>query len=105
AAGGAAAPQGAVLRLMKVFQEAGISVDGTFQLMQDSGLITVVASPRMTVAAGQTGYMLAGQELPIQSQSIVNSAAQTTTTYKPVGVQLYITPQAMGHDSVKLHAI
>src|SRR5213078_2755972 len=105
--GGTAADagEGSVLRLMKVFQGAGISVDGTFQLLAESGLINVVAAPRMTVAAGQTGYMLAGSELPIQSATIVNNAQQTTTTYKPVGVQLYITPQALGDDSVKLHAI
>src|SRR5439155_2500739 len=97
--------EGSILRLMQVFQDAGISIDATFQLMAETGLINVLASPRMTVAAGQTGYMLAGSELPIQSSTIVNAVSQTTTTYKPVGVQLYITPQAMGPDSVKLHAI
>jgi type II secretory pathway component GspD/PulD (secretin) len=97
--------EGSILRLMQVFQDAGISIDATFQLMAETGLINVVASPRMTVAAGQTGYMLAGSELPIQSSTVVNAVSQTTTTYKPVGVQLYITPQAMGPDSVKLHAI
>jgi len=96
---------GSVLHLMKVFQDAGISVDATFQLMAESGLINVVASPRMTVAVGQTGYMLAGSELPIQSTTYTNGTSQTTTTYKPVGVQLYITPQATAPDSVKLHAI
>jgi type II secretory pathway component GspD/PulD (secretin) len=107
ATGGAseAVGDGSVLTLMKVFQDAGISVDATFQLLSESGLINVVASPRMTVAAGQTGYMLAGSELPIQSSTVVNSAETITTSYKPVGVQLYITPQAMGPDSVKLHAI
>jgi Flp pilus assembly secretin CpaC len=92
ATGGATDPAGAgnsgILRLMRVFQDAGVSVDVTFQLMAETGLINVVASPRMTVAAGQTGYMLAGQELPIQQVAIVNSAQQTSTTYKPVGVQL-----------------
>jgi general secretion pathway protein D len=97
--------EGSILRLMQVFQDAGISIDATFQLMAETGLINVVASPRMTVAAGQTGYMLAGSELPIQSSTIVNAVSQISTTYKPVGVQLYITPQAMGPDSVKLHAI
>ena len=97
--------EGSVLRLMKVFQDAGVSVDATFQLMAESGLINVVASPRMTVAVGQTGYMLAGSELPIQQSTVVNNAVQTSTSYKPVGVQLYITPQALGPDSVKLHAI
>jgi general secretion pathway protein D len=49
--------------------------------------------------------MLAGQELPIQSANIVNNVLQTATQYKPVGVQLYITPQAVGDHRVKLHTI
>ena len=97
--------QGSVLNLMQTFADAGISLDASFQILADVGLIKVVSEPRMTVATGQTGYMLAGQELPIQSANFVNNAIQTTTTYKPVGVQLYITPQAVGAESVKLHAI
>lgn len=102
---GAAPAQGSVLKLMRTFADAGISADISFQLLSEAGLIKVVSSPRMTVAVGQTGYMLAGQELPIQSVNIVNNVLQTTTTYKPVGVQLYITPQAISDRSVKLHAI
>lgn len=100
-----ASAEGSILKLMQVFQDAGISIDATFQLMAETGLINVVASPRMTVAAGQTGYMLAGSELPIQSSTIANGAVTQATSYKPVGVQLYITPQALGPDTVKLHAI
>ena len=74
-------------------------------MLAESGLIRVVSSPRMTVAAGQTGYMLAGQELPIQSTNIAANVLTASTTYKPVGVQLYITPQAVGPDRIKLHAI
>ncbi|HTL28010.1 MAG TPA: hypothetical protein VL282_02265 [Tepidisphaeraceae bacterium] len=105
AASGATPFNGSVIKLMQVFQEAGLSLDASFQLLADNGLIRVVSSPRMTVAAGQTGYLLAGQELPIQSANFVNNVLQTTTTYKPVGVQLYITPQAVGPDRVKLHTI
>jgi type II secretory pathway component GspD/PulD (secretin) len=103
--GGSAPVQGSALRLMRSFADAGVSLDVTFQLLADAGLINVVSSPRMTVAVGQTGYMLAGQELPIQSANIVNNVLQTATEYKPVGVQLYITPQAVGDHRVKLHTI
>lgn len=96
---------GSVIHLMQQFQSLGLSLDASFQLLADNGLIRVVSAPRMTVAAGQTGYLLAGQELPIQSASFVNNVLQTSTTYKPVGVQLYITPQAVGPDRVKLHTI
>ena len=101
----AAPVQGSVLRLMQAFQSAGVSVDVSFQLLAEAGLIQVVSAPRMTVAVGQTGYMLAGQEIPIQSTSIANNVVQVGTQYKPVGVQLYITPEAAGRDRVKLHTI
>jgi type II secretory pathway component GspD/PulD (secretin) len=97
--------QGSILTFMKIFEKAGISTEVSLQLLADSGMIKLVSSPRMTVAAGQTGYMLAGQELPVQSSSIVNGALTISTQYKPVGVQLYITPQAVGADRVKLHTI
>jgi type II secretory pathway component GspD/PulD (secretin) len=103
--GSSTQPQGSVLRLMQAFSDAGVSVDVSFQLLADAGMINVVSSPRMTVAVGQTGYMLAGQELPIQSANIINNVLQTTTSYKPVGVQLYVTPQAVGPSRVKLHTI
>lgn len=105
AVGSTTPTQGSALRLLEVFQDAGISVDFTFQLLAESGLIQVVSAPRMTVAVGQTGYMLAGQELPIQSLNIVNNLVQSTTQYKPVGVQLYITPQAASDERIKLHTI
>ena len=103
--GGTAPVQGSVLHLVQTFSAAGVSADVSLQLLAESGLIHVVSSPRMTVSVGQTGYMLAGQELPIQSANIVNNVLQTATTYKPVGVQLYITPQAAGPEWVKLHTI
>ncbi|HEY2589897.1 MAG TPA: type II and III secretion system protein [Tepidisphaeraceae bacterium] len=103
---GSSAPvQGSVLRLLQVFQSAGVSLDISFQLLADAGLIQVVSEPRMTVAVGQTGYLLAGQEVPIQSTNVVNNVLQIGTTYKPVGVQLYITPEAAGPARVKLHTV
>lgn len=97
--------QGSVITLMRVFEDAGISIEASIQLLSEAGLIQIVSEPRMTVAVGQTGYMLAGQELPITSTVVNGNTVQTAVTYKPVGVQLYITPQAVGAGSVKLHTI
>jgi type II secretory pathway component GspD/PulD (secretin) len=97
--------QGSVLHLMQAFQSAGVSVDVSFQLLSEAGLIKVVSEPRITVAVGQTGYMLAGQEIPIQCTTVTNNATMVATSYKPVGVQLYITPEAAGPERVKLHTI
>jgi len=98
--------QGSVLRLLQVFQDAGISLDATFQALADTGLVNVVSAPRMTVAAGQSAYMLAGQELPIQSAKVSNDRLVTErTSYKPVGVQLHVTPKVVGPNSVELHVI
>ncbi len=97
--------QGSVITLMQTFADHGISLDTQFELLAEAGLINVVSSPRLTVAEGQTGYMLAGQELPIQEVNIVNNNIHASTKYKPVGVQLYITPQAIGGGMIKLHTV
>ena len=99
--------QGGVIRLLQVFEKAGMKIDTTIRILADTGLVKVVASPRMTAALGKTAYMLAGQELPIQSARYVNEDQLITekTTYKPVGVQLYVTPQVAGRETVKLHVV
>jgi type II secretory pathway component GspD/PulD (secretin) len=96
---------GSVVDLMQASKDAGLSLEASFQLLAQNGLIKVVSAPRMTVAVGQTGCLQAGQELPIQNAVVANNAVTTSTTYKPVGVQLYITPQAAGADRLKLHTI
>ena len=75
--------QGSVLHLMQAFESAGVSVDVSFQLLAEAGLIQIVSEPRMTVAVGQTGYMQAGQEIPIQSTNIANNAVVLSATVLP----------------------
>lgn len=103
---GDAAFQGSSMRIFQVFGDSGISVDVTFQALADAGLIKEVASPRMTVVEGQTGSMIAGQERPITSATFsTNTIITEKTTYRPVGVQLHVTPQAIGDDQVKMHVL
>ncbi len=98
---------GGALRLMQVLQDAGITLDATFEALASTGLIKVVAAPRMTVDAGQTASMEAGQELPIETAIIRNEGRLVTQklVYKPIGVKFYITPQAVGTGTIKLHVI
>lgn len=103
---GASAFQGSSLRIFQVFGNSGITLDAVFQALADTGLIREVASPRMTVLANNTGTMLAGQEIPINTARFAtNTIITEKTTYRPVGVQLYVTPQTIGQDSVKLHVL
>ena len=98
--------QGSTMRLLQVFGQSGLSADITFQALAETGYVKEVASPRMTVVAGRTGYMLAGQELPISSARLSNDNIITEkTTYKPIGVQLYITPQNIGDGDVRMHVL
>jgi type II secretory pathway component GspD/PulD (secretin) len=98
---------GGAMRLMQVMQSAGITLDLTFQALANSGMVKVVAAPRMTVDSGQTAYMQAGQEMPIQTAEIHREQAVVTRKliYKPIGVQMHVTPRATGTDSVKLHVV
>ncbi len=100
------ADPGGALRLMQIFSDAGITLDATFEALAKEGLVKVVASPRLTVASGETASMLAGQELPVQSAKISNDQFITQKlTYKPIGVQLHITPRTVGPETVKMHVV
>ncbi|MEM1011955.1 MAG: hypothetical protein AAGI46_07005 [Planctomycetota bacterium] len=97
--------QGSIVSVMQVLQEVGINLDASFELLAETGLIRVVSEPRLTVSEGDTGYLLAGQEVPIQSADLAKGILTAKTQYKPVGVQLYVTPQVIGEGHVRLHAL
>lgn len=97
---------GGMLNLVGMLQSAGIGIDITLEALERTGMVKVVSQPRMTVEAGQPAYMMAGQELPIREGRLTNDKFVTEKiSYKPVGVQLHITPQSIGEDSVKLHIL
>jgi len=98
---------GGAMKLMRAFQSAGVTLDVTFQALASTGMVKVVAAPRMTVDSGQTAYMQAGQEMPIQTAEIHQNDTVVTRklVYKPIGVQLHVTPRATGNDSIKLHVV
>ena len=97
---------GGMLNLVGELQKVGVGIDVTLEALERSGMVKVVSQPRMTVEAGQPAYMMAGQELPIREGRLTNDKFVTEKiTYKPVGVQLHITPQSIGEESVKLHIL
>ena len=97
---------GTAMRLVQVFGKSGINASATIQALANTNMAKMIAEPRMTVASGKTAYMLAGQELPVTSGRLSNDNLVTEkTSYKPIGVQLYITPLVIGPDAVKLHIV
>lgn len=97
---------GSALNLMQTFGRSGWSANATIQALGATGLVKLVSEPRMTVSAGKTAYILTGQEIPLSSARISNDMFITEkTVYKPVGVQLHVTPTVVGPDSVKLHIL
>jgi len=98
---------GGAMRLIQIMEKAGVRLDLTFQALVSSGMVKVVAAPRMTVDSGQTAYMQAGQEMPVETAEVHQADVVVTRklVYKPIGVQLHVTPQATGTDSVKLHVV
>ena len=97
---------GGMLNLVGMLQDAGIGIDVTLEALAKTGMVKVVSQPRMTVEAGQPAYVMAGQEIPIREGRITNDKFITEKiSYKPVGVQLHITPLSIGQETVKLHIL
>ncbi|MCD6365219.1 MAG: hypothetical protein J7M14_05025 [Planctomycetes bacterium] len=104
--GGTMADPSAAMRVLDTFGNSGWSLDATMQAMEETGLVKMISRPSMTVTAGKTAHFMAGEERPVASARYTdNNLVTEKTTYKPVGVQLTVTPEIVGPDTVKLHVI
>jgi len=75
------------------------NADTIFDVMDDEGLISVLAEPNLTAMSGETASFLAGGEFPIPITSTNN---QTSVQFKQFGVSLAFTPTVVGESRINL---
>lgn len=77
------------------------SIDAVLNVLDQEGLVTMLAEPNLTAMSGQTASFLAGGELPIP---VPQSGTTSTITieYKPFGVSLDFTPTVLADNRISL---
>lgn len=85
-------------RIVSSIRTDKFQADTVFDVMDDEGLITVLAEPNLTAMSGETASFLAGGEFPIPVTNDNNTAIQ----FKQFGVSLAFTPTVVGNNRINL---
>lgn len=86
-------------RIVSSFANSSVSVDTVIDLMDDEGLITILAEPNLTAMSGETASFLAGGEFPIP---VAQEEGKTTIEFKQFGVALAFTPTILSRNRINL---
>ncbi len=78
----------------------GWNLNAVLDLLDDEGLITLLAEPNLTALSGETASFLAGGEFPIL---VPQGDNQVTIEFKKFGVSLSFTPTIIGNERINLH--
>ena len=86
-------------RIVSSFSNRSLSADTVIELLDDEGLITVLAEPNLTAMSGETASFLAGGEFPIP---VAQDGGVTSIEFRQFGVGLSFTPTILGERRVNL---
>jgi pilus assembly protein CpaC len=76
-----------------------LSVQNLLDLLEDQGLVTMLAEPNLTALTGETASFLAGGEFPIP----VPDDDKVVIEFKKFGVSLSFTPTILNDNRINLH--
>lgn len=99
AAGGIIVPADGQDRIASLYNGESVTVDTVLDLMDDEGLITILAEPNLTAMSGETASFLAGGEFPIP---VAQEEGKTTIEFKQFGVSLAFTPTILSRNRINL---
>ncbi|MFH1022160.1 MAG: secretin N-terminal domain-containing protein [Planctomycetota bacterium] len=77
-------------------------LDNYIRLLITKGKAKILSSPNLIVSAGNEASIITGEEVPIQSATVVSGSVSTTTQFKSVGIKLLVTPLQITHTSALL---
>jgi general secretion pathway protein D len=78
------------------------TLDHFIRLLVTAGNAQILSSPNIIVATGNQASIVTGEDVPIQSATVVSGSVSTTTIFKRVGIKLYVTPLQVTDDMARL---
>lgn len=81
------------------YAKGGHSLQAMLDVLDQEGMISILAEPNLTAVSGETASFLAGGEFPIPVKQDNDS---TTVEFKPFGVALDFTPTVLANDRISI---
>ncbi len=78
---------------------AGIDLASALDVLEQDGVVTMLAEPNLTALTGETASFLAGGEFPI---AVASGLGQTTIEFKQFGVGLSFTPTVVDGNRITI---
>ncbi len=90
------------LLTIRSFAAGDYALDTFVRLLVTKGRAKILSSPNLVVGAGSEGSIITGQEVPIQSATIISGSLNTTTQFKRVGIKLRVNLLQITNDTARL---
>ncbi|MDN5844401.1 MAG: type II and III secretion system protein family protein [Alcaligenaceae bacterium] len=81
------------------YSKSGRSIQAMLDVLDEEGMISILAEPNLTAVSGETASFLAGGEFPIPVKQDEDSM---TVEFKPFGVALDFTPTVLSDDRISI---
>jgi type II secretory pathway component GspD/PulD (secretin) len=78
------------------------SLDSVIRLLKSKGKAEILAEPNILATQGFEAHVRAGEKYPIQTATFNSNVLAITTAFEPTGVDLFITPELIGKDAVRM---
>lgn len=75
-------------------------LQGQIRLLEEEGLLSILAEPNLSAISGEQAGFLAGGEIPIPSS--IDENGNVVVTFRPFGVSLNFRPIVMSNDRISL---
>lgn len=95
------AGQGSNINL-RPFSPGDYAFDVFVRLLMTRGKAKILSSPNLLVAAGSEASIITGQEVPVQSATVVGTSSNITTQFKRVGIKLRVGLLQITNDTARI---
>jgi hypothetical protein len=93
--------EGGMIRIRPIATDSSF-LDLFLRLLITRGNAKILSSPNLIVGTGTEASIITGEEVPIQSATVVSGSVSTTTVFKRVGIKLRVTPLQISGDTAKV---
>ena len=86
------------------FERSGL-INATLTALQKDGKTNILSNPKVLILDGNEGYMKSTTDIPIEEERVSDGVVVKTVTWKPVGIELTITPRLSADGLVTMNVV
>jgi type II secretory pathway component GspD/PulD (secretin) len=87
---------------IRSYSSNGKTLDSLIRLLVTRSKAKILSSPNLIVSPGNEASIITGQEVPVQSATVVSGSVSTTTLFKRVGIKLRVALQQITDDTARV---